>query len=145
MKLEKFPDYGLRILMMLAAHAPKRQSVAAIAQAYDLSEHHLAKVAGALVKGGFVKAARGRNGGLMLACGAQDISIGQVLRSLGRDEPVVECFGENRSCRILPTCGLRTPLLTAQEAFYAALDGVSLAEVARGKSALATLLKVSAN
>jgi Rrf2 family nitric oxide-sensitive transcriptional repressor len=57
-----------------------------------------------------------------------------------RDTPVVECFGTDRSCLILPACGLRAPLVQAQEAFYAALDPYSLADVARARKPLDDLL-----
>ena len=57
-----------------------------------------------------------------------------------RNDPVVECFGTNRSCLVLPACGLREPLAQAQEAFFATLDRYTLADVTRSRSALASLL-----
>ncbi|MFT6674589.1 MAG: Rrf2 family nitric oxide-sensitive transcriptional repressor [Sulfitobacter sp.] len=140
MQLDKFSDYALRILMALAVHAPEKMSVARIARIYALSENHLSKVASALVHGGFLNSERGRSGGLALARPAEDISIGAVVRHLKADDPVVECFGQNSSCRILPACGLRQPLAQAQEAFFAVLDPYTLAHVARARGALAELL-----
>ena len=142
MQLDKFSDYALRILVALAAHAPEKLATSSIAQMYDVSENHLSKIATQLAKNGFVVSERGRGGGLTLAHVASDISIGAVLRALKKDEPVVECFGANTSCVILPACGLRIPLVEAQEAFFAALDGYSLADVTRSKSALKDLLTV---
>jgi Rrf2 family nitric oxide-sensitive transcriptional repressor len=43
----------------------------------------------------------------------------------------------------MPVCGLRTPLQEAQEAFFAALDGYSLADVTQSKRRLAELLNPS--
>lgn len=140
MQLDKFTDYALRVLVALAVQHPERLSSSAIAQTYDLSEHHLAKVASQLAREGFVISERGRGGGLTLARDAGDIKIGHVIRALKRDTPVVECFGGNHSCRIMPVCGLRTPLQEAQEAFFAALDGYSLADVTQSKRRLAELL-----
>ncbi len=85
MQLDKFTDFGLRILMTLAAHAPVRMPTSAIAQIFDLSEHHLAKVASELARGGFVVSERGRNGGLVLARPAPDINVGSVVRYLQKD------------------------------------------------------------
>lgn len=140
MQLDKFTDYALRTLVALSVRAPEKLSVAKIASIYGLSENHLSKVASALVHGGFVTSVRGRQGGLTLAHPADQVSIGAVVRHLKAADPVVECFGQNTSCRILPACGLRAPLARAQEAFFAALDDVSLQDVTASKSALAELL-----
>jgi len=142
MQLDKFTDYGLRVLMMLAVRAPDRVATSEIASIYGLSEHHLSKVATRLVAEGFAASERGRYGGLTLARSATHISIGDVARAMKRDAPVVECFGPDTSCLILPVCGLRAPLAQAQEAFFATLDAYSLADVTRARGALAELLKV---
>lgn len=140
MQLDKFTDYALRVLVALAVRRPDRLSASAIAQTYGLSEHHLAKVASQLVREGFVTSERGRAGGLTLARPPAEINIGAVVRALKADSPVVECFGGNQSCLIMPACGLRTPLQEAQEAFFAALDRYTLADVTRSKQSLAALL-----
>lgn len=142
MQLDKFTDYALRILITLAVRAPARVPTSQIALLYDLSEHHLSKVATQLVAEGFATSERGRNGGLTLGRSAELISIGDVVRAMKRNDPVVECFGTNKSCLILPACGLRGPLAQAQEAFFATLDGYTLADVVQPRSALAALLEV---
>jgi Rrf2 family nitric oxide-sensitive transcriptional repressor len=140
MQLDKFTDYALRVLVGLAVRGPERWPVSAIAQAYGLSEHHLAKVASQLAREGFVLSERGRGGGLTLARDAAEINIGAVVRALKADSPVAECFGADHSCRIMPACGLRTPLQEAQEAFFAALDNYTLADVTKSQRSLAKLL-----
>jgi Rrf2 family nitric oxide-sensitive transcriptional repressor len=140
MQLDKFTDYALRILVVLAVRSPERLSTSTISKIYDLSENHLSKVASELVKYGFIASTRGRAGGLTLAMSPEDISIGAVVRALKGDTPVVECFGSNKSCRILPACGLRTPMQEAQEAFFAALDPYSLHDISQAKTSLTTLL-----
>ena len=142
MQLDKFTDYALRILITLAVRAPARIPTSQIALLYDLSEHHLSKVATQLVAEGFATSERGRNGGLTLGRSADLISIGDVVRAMKRNDPVVECFGTNKSCLILNACGLRGPLAQAQEAFFATLDSYTLEDVAQPRSALATLLEV---
>jgi len=140
MQLDKFSDYALRILMALAVHHPEKMAVARIAKVYNLSENHLSKVASALVRGGFLRSERGRAGGLTLARAADEISIGAVIRHLKEDEPGVEGVGPNGQCRIESACGLRDPLAQAKEAFFAALDPYSLADVPANRRALASLL-----
>lgn len=140
MMLDKFTDYALRILMTLAVRAPERIPTSQIAALYQVSENHLSKVATQLAREGFVLSERGRNGGLVLARPAETIRVGAVVRALKRDDPVVECFGSDQSCLILPACGLRAPLAEAQEAFFAALDDVTLADITRSRCALGALL-----
>jgi len=140
MQLDKFTDYALRMLVALAVRGPDRLSASAIARIYGLSEHHLAKVASHLSREGFVISERGRGGGMTLGRKASEINIGAVVRALKADTPVVECFGSNQSCRIMPACGLRAPLQEAQEAFFAVLDRYSLEDVTRSQRALAEIL-----
>jgi Rrf2 family nitric oxide-sensitive transcriptional repressor len=140
MQLDKFTDYALRVLMTLAIRAPARVPTSEIAALYGLSENHLSKVATRLAREGFANSERGRSGGLTLARPAKDIHVGDVVRAMKRDDPVVECFGTDKSCLILPACGLREPLAQAQEAFFATLDRYTLADVTRSRTALAALL-----
>jgi Rrf2 family nitric oxide-sensitive transcriptional repressor len=140
MQLDKFTDYALRILMTLAVRGPARVPTSEIAALFKLSENHLSKVATQLARQGFVTSERGRGGGLTLARPADQISIGAVVRAMKRVGPAVECLGSNQSCLILPACGLRDPLAKAQEAFFATLDGYTLAEVSRARRSLAALL-----
>ena len=140
MQLDKFTDYALRVLMTLAIRAPARVPTSEIAALFGLSENHLSKVATRLAREGFVNSERGRSGGLTLARPAKDILVGDVVRAMKRNDPVVECFGTDKSCLILPACGLREPLARAQEAFFATLDSYTLADVTRSRTALAALL-----
>ncbi|MGB0798479.1 MAG: RrF2 family transcriptional regulator, partial [Planktomarina sp.] len=108
----------------------------------DLSHNHMSKIASTLVNAGFITSVRGRSGGLSLAKPAEEISVGAVLRALKDRQPVAECFGANTSCRILPACGLRGPLQSAQEAFFAALDPVTIAAISHQSTQLKTLIAI---
>jgi Rrf2 family nitric oxide-sensitive transcriptional repressor len=141
MQLSKFTDYGLRVLMQLASNDPDRVSVSQIATSYKISDHHVAKVASALVKGGFVLSGRGRAGGLTLARPADQINIGAVVRYLSGDVPVVECFADDgNDCAAFAQCGLRGPLYDAQQAFFGVLDEYNLAQVIKDRHLMAGLL-----
>ena len=141
MQLDKFTDYALRVLMTLAVRAPERVPTSEIATIFNLSENHLSKVATQLVRDGFVASERGRNGGLTLARSADQVRVGEVVRAMKRNDPVVECFGNNKSCVILPACGLREPLAQAQEAFCASLDRYTLSDVTHSRRILGPLLE----
>ncbi|GIT86842.1 MULTISPECIES: Rrf2 family transcriptional regulator [Roseobacter] len=140
MQLDKFTDYALRILITLVVRAPARVATSEIATLFGLSENHLSKVSTQLVREGFVLSERGRNGGLTLARPPERILVGEVVRTMTRKEHVVECFGTDKSCLILPACGLRQPLAEAQEAFFATLDHYTLADVTQSRHSLGALL-----
>lgn len=140
MQMTKYTDYGLRVLMALAVTKEKALGAGAIAAQYGISQHHVAKIATALVAGGFVVSERGRGGGLRLARAADQISLGAVVRHLSVGDTLVECLGDGSSCCIVPACGLRGPLQVAQEAFFATLDGYSVADTVVQRDALRSLL-----
>lgn len=141
MQLSKFTDYGLRVLMQLAANDPERVSVGQIATSFKISDNHVAKVASALVKGGFVASGRGRAGGLTLAKPADQINIGAVVRHLSGDVPVVECFAADaKDCAAFAQCGLRGLLFQAQQAFFNVLDEYTVDQVIKDRHLMAGLL-----
>lgn len=144
MQLDKFTDYGLRVLIYLRVCGARKASVNEIATKFGLSEHHLSKVATALVSEGYVRSERGRGGGLTLAREPVQISVGAVVRSLSRNLTIAECFAGNEACAITPACGLRGPLREAQDAFFAVLDGYSLADVSAQGAAMSRLLGLEA-
>ncbi len=145
MKLTTFTDYSLRVLIYLAAQPGRRSTIAEIAEAFDVKENHLTKVVHFLGKTGLLANVRGKGGGLNLASAPQDVVLGHVVRQTeGADMPA-ECFGEEPTtgrCCIEPVCRLRPVLHEAVEAFYAVLDRYTLADLARNRQSLASILFV---
>jgi Rrf2 family transcriptional regulator, nitric oxide-sensitive transcriptional repressor len=142
MRLTKFTDYCLRVLMYVAIRAPgRRATVAQIASDYGISRAHLTKVVHHLGATGVLRNVRGRNGGLELARPAAEVNVGAVVRAADSGDALVECF-ERRSnrCLITPQCRLRGVLNTALDTFYAALDAHTLADITRNREPLAQLM-----
>ena len=108
MRLTLFSDYSLRLLLYLAAHQDRTVALAEVAGAYGVSQNHLVKVVQKLVARGFVESARGRGGGLRLACPPEAINIGALVRMTEPDMDLVECFERRtNTCPIEPACGLK--------------------------------------
>ena len=123
MKLTRFTDYSLRVLIYLAAQPGRRATIAEIAGCFDISEHHLTKVVHFLGKCGWLANARGKGGGLSLAADADTIVIGDVVRQTEGQALPAECFSaDGGQCSIAPVCRLRGVLGEAVAAFYAVLD-----------------------
>lgn len=129
MQLTRFSDYGLRLMMMAAANSERRITIEETARAYDISRAHLMKVAQLLVREDFLKASRGRSGGLSLARPAETITIGALVRATETDFAIVECMGPGNQCRITAGCRLRGVLGKALGAFLEVLDSHTLAEL----------------
>ena len=129
MQLTAFTDLGLRIVMRLAVlDADETATTRALSDQLNVPATHAAKVVTRLGRLGVVEARRGRAGGLRLAEGARDLSVGFVARALEGDGEVVECEGAN-PCPLRGGCRLRGALARAREAFFAALDPVTIADV----------------
>src|SRR6202521_1421304 len=84
MKLSANEEYGLRCLVRLGDPGQNGGlTTPEISLAEGVSPAYAAKILRVLRKGGFVKAARGKEGGYTLARPAQSISIGDVIDALG--------------------------------------------------------------
>jgi len=94
MRLTRHTDYALRTLIFLSADPGKRVRVGDIADAYQISHHHLTKVVQRLSHSGYVTTLRGQQGGVILTREPGDIRIGQVLRDLEPMDQLVECVGK---------------------------------------------------
>jgi Rrf2 family nitric oxide-sensitive transcriptional repressor len=84
---------------------------------------------------------RGRAGGFRLAKDPKAIRIGAVIRQTEGDVILVECFDPStNTCPLIATCQLRAALQEALAAFFAVLDGYTLADLIRYPGELAPLL-----
>lgn len=129
MRLTKATDLALRLMMRLAAQghedAPTTREVAA---AVGVPHSYAAKVVTRLSHLGVVEAHRGRGGGLALTAAGRTGSLGALVRELEGEGDVVGCEDEP-PCPIRTACRLRSALRQAQEAFYAHLDPISVADL----------------
>lgn len=131
MKLNTFTDYGLRILMYLAARPAHLASVKEIADHFGISRNHLVKVAQRLSQLGYVSASRGKGGGMRLADSALEARLGDLVGQLEPDMDLVECFdAQTNTCRIIAGCHLKHILYDARKAFIAQLNHQTLGQVA---------------
>lgn len=144
MRLTTHTDYALRVLIYAAVSPAHTCTIEAIATAYGISRNHLMKVVRGLGEKGFLETLRGRGGGLRLARDPSEIIVGDVVRAMEEDFAQAECFKpETNTCLIAPACGLMGALKRATDAYLGALDGVSLADIARRRDRLADLLELA--
>jgi Rrf2 family nitric oxide-sensitive transcriptional repressor len=129
MRLTSFTDFALRLLMYAAAHEGRLITIEEASEVYDISRAHLMKITNTLTRAGFLKAVRGRSGGLTLAKPPSKIQLGDVVRVTEPDFALVECFGTGNQCTITRSCRLRGILHEGLDAFAAVLDSYTLADL----------------
>lgn len=136
MQLTRFTDYSLRTLIYVAMQKDRRVTIQEVAQHYAISKMHLVKVVHRLGQRGYIETVRGRDGGIRLARAPGQINVGAVIRDTEEHMDIAECFGGNRSCRLLPSCVLKTVFAEARRNFLATLDAYQLSDLLVGKGAL---------
>lgn len=136
MRLTRYTDYSLRVLIHLALNADRLCSIGEIARTYDLSHNHLMKVVNALAHDGFVETVRGRSGGMRLARPAASITVGEVVRRTEEGFDLADCSG----CALAPACGLTGVLAEGMRAMLAVFDAYSIADLLTDKDTMQRLI-----
>ncbi len=131
MRLTSFTDFGLRMLMRMASEPKRAFSTLELAGELGLSRNHLAKIMQHLARGGFIETRRGGGGGAVLARPAAEIRLGDIVRLLEEDQPLVMCLsGGTGVCSIDGRCRLKARLRSAETAFLDDLNRSTLEDIA---------------
>jgi Rrf2 family nitric oxide-sensitive transcriptional repressor len=140
MRLTDYTDYSLRVLLYLAVREDGLATIQDISDAYGISKNHLMKVVQRLGEFGWVETIRGRNGGLRLFEPSRQLTVGGVVRATESDLALVGCFTAAGACVIESQCRLKHVFHVAPKAFFAELDGHTIAELTQPTAPLAELL-----
>jgi len=142
MRLTRFSDYSLRVLIYLGLQQDQLVTIRCISEAYGISRNHLMKVVSLLTRMGYLKAQRGPGGGIMLARAPAEINIAKVIRDTEEDLAMVECFVPEGRCEISPACRLQHAISEALDAFMATLSAYTLEDLLKPSKELAGLLDI---
>ena len=135
--------YALRSLLFLAegqGGAPVQLS--RIAETQRVPPKYLELIMLDLKKAGLVKSNRGPKGGYRLARSPEQISFGEVVRSMEGPIALVPCASVNHyapcgDCHDEATCAIRRAFSILRDQSTALLDSISLAEGAHWEERLA--------
>jgi len=136
MRLTRYTDYSLRVLIHLTLHQERLCSIGEISHTYQVSHNHLMKVVNALARDGFVETIRGRSGGMRLSRPAEAITVGEVVRKTEEGFELAECSG----CLLSPACGLTGVLAEGMNAMLAVFDAYSIADLVQDKTVIRRLI-----
>jgi Rrf2 family nitric oxide-sensitive transcriptional repressor len=129
MRITRYTDYSLRVLMYLGVKGEGLATIQEIADRYQISRNHLMKVVYDLNQHGYIETVRGKGGGMRLRARPEKLRLGDLIRTVEQDLTLVECFGSGNQCRITPVCTLKGILAEALEAFFDALNQYTLADL----------------
>ncbi len=132
MRLTLYTDYSLRVLLYLANNPGKISTISELAEFYRISRNHLVKVVHELGLNGYILTTRGKHGGIRLARAAEQINIGEVIRTTEPDFDLLECLNQSTDqCVITNSCTLKSVLLDARQSFLQGLDKYTLADLVK--------------
>ncbi len=132
MKVSTKGRYGLRAIVDLAVNDGDGQvSLKSVAERQGLSENYLEQLFSSLKKSGLVKSVRGAQGGYMLAKPADNISVGDVLRSLEGTLCPVDCIDLESpiNCDRADLCVTATVWAKLRDKINEVVDSISIADL----------------
>ena len=143
MRITKFSDYALRVLIYLASK-PKDDltTIPQLAKSYSISTNHVRMVVHKLGQLGYLNGVQGKGGGFELAQDPDEILIGDVFRETEKDLFIVECFNPEGKCPIVNACKLQHILADAMNAFFDTLNQYTLTDITSNKRSILKLINV---
>lgn len=132
MRFKLQTDYALRALVYMAARKGGNCTTDEIAAYYQISAAHLGRVIRRLQRMGYVKAIRGRKGGVRLDKDPGQLLVGDLVEALEQGATPLDPHDGEPATRVDEQSRLKAILRRAHGLFMAYLKDVTLATVAAG-------------
>ena len=134
MKINKQDEYGLRILLRLAkGNAEEGLSIPQLSELEGLSQPYIGKITRALRLAGLIESTRGQKGGYILAKKPDQITVLEVIASLGgrffQENFCGSHSGNMRLCTNSVDCSLRSLWTVLQYSVDQLLENITLADL----------------
>lgn len=133
MKISTKGRYALRLMLDLAVnYTGEYITIKNIAKRQEISEKYLEQIITQLSKAGFVKSARGAQGGYMLARTPAEYTVGEILRLLEGSLAPVACLEDNHvNCARASECVTLEIWLQLEKAINNVVDNITLADLVK--------------
>jgi Rrf2 family nitric oxide-sensitive transcriptional repressor len=131
MKLQKASRYALYAVLHLASEPEKQFSTAEIAESYDISIHHLAKVMRTLVRAGLIESVRGVGGGYRFAGNLRRTTLWDVIHEFESLASDIDSPDELSGNAEIVISGLDTVMNEIDSLNQATLDSITLKTLLR--------------
>ena len=135
LKLSRFADYSIVLLTQLASRPQSLMQAPELALVTGLTVPTVAKTMKSLTQAGLVQSRRGTKGGYALSRDPSNIPVTEIIAAVDGPIALTECTVDaGFDCEIEALCPTRTNWRKINEAVIAALDGISLADMAPQKA-----------
>jgi Rrf2 family protein len=131
MKLQKASRYALYAVLHLASEPGKQFSTAEIAESYDVSIHHLAKVMRTLVRSGLIESVRGVGGGYRFSGNLRRTTLWDVIHEFESLESDIDTPDELSGNAEIVISGLDSVMSEIDGLNRATLDSITLKTLLR--------------
>jgi FeS assembly SUF system regulator len=132
-RITKQTDYGIVLLTHLAAHPDRPYNAPELSTEARLPLPMVSKILKLLAKEGLLLSHRGVKGGYSLSRPPAAISMAEIVSALEGPIALTECIAIEGDCSHEALCPTRSNWRRINQAVRAALEGISLAEMAQPK------------
>lgn len=131
MKISTKGRYAVRVMLDLAVHnTGEFIKVKHIAQRQGISDKYLEQIISVLNKAGYVKSARGAQGGYRLEGGPEEYTVGMILRLTEGSLCPVACLDSKvNECERCDTCETLDVWKDLNKAINQVVDNVTIADL----------------
>jgi len=143
MRLTRFTDYSLRVLIYLGQNNESRVTIHQISEAYDISKNHLMKVVSNLTRLKIVAAQRGPGGGIQLNRSPEEISLDEIIINTEKHLQELGTVNNTHSAGATADTRLSSFLQHALQAYLNELSRFTLADVLEPNNDIAQLLELN--
>jgi FeS assembly SUF system regulator len=137
LRISKLTDYGIVLLARFAREAPGTTLTAReMSESTALPHPVVSKMLKTLAAAGLLASHRGAKGGYSLAREPESVTVADILQALEGPLALMECSAGPGHCGQESSCGVREPWQRINQTVRAALEGMTLAELAGPRARL---------
>jgi len=134
MRLTTKSRYGTRLILDLGVYgAEKPVPLGDVSKRQNISLKYLEQLTVKLKKAGLIKSLRGASGGHMLAKPADQITVGEIVRTLEGHHQITDCADDQKDacgvCNKAGDCLSRWVWVEASNAMFNCLDSITVARL----------------
>ena len=148
MRLTTKSRYGTRLILDLALYGKENMvPLGDVSKRQKISLKYLEQLIFKLKKDGFINSQRGSSGGYMLAKQPEEISVGDIVRSLEGCVAITDCAEQDEKlcgvCNRAGDCLSRWVWVEASKAMFERLDAISIQTLINRRSRPSNISKVT--
>ncbi len=134
LRVSKLTDYATVVLAQMAKAPAEVHTAPELAQRTHLARPTVSKLLKQLARGGLLNSYRGAHGGYLLAWPPDQITAARIIDTVEGPVAMTECGLDGHQCELEHVCQVGPQWQQINRAVRAALEGVSLADLASSEA-----------